>query len=81
MASRGCVNSPNSFRYICGEFMIKKHQRNITDFVRKVYYAYFGVKLGDVNKPWAPQKVCYVCVQGLRRWVKGKRNCSHSVFQ
>jgi hypothetical protein len=73
MASCGCVNSPNSFCYTCGEFLIKNHQRNVTHFVTKVYYAYFGVKLGDVNKPWAPQKVCYVCVEDLRRWVKGKK--------
>jgi hypothetical protein len=38
-----------------------------------VYYAFFGVKLVDVNKPWAPQKVCYVCVEGLRRWFKGEK--------
>jgi hypothetical protein len=28
----------------------KKHQRNITSSIRKVYYAYFGVKLGDQGK-------------------------------
>ena len=33
MTSRGCVNSPESFCYICGEFVVKKQQRNITDFV------------------------------------------------
>jgi hypothetical protein len=33
--------------------MIKKHQQNITGFIRKVYYAYFGVKLGDQDKSWA----------------------------
>jgi hypothetical protein len=30
--------------------MIKKHQRNIKGFIRKVCYAYFGVKLGDEDK-------------------------------
>jgi hypothetical protein len=53
--------------------MIKKHQRNITGFIRKVYYAYFGVKLGDQDKSWAPHKVWYVCVEGLRKWSKGKK--------
>ena len=33
MTSRGCVNSSESFCYICGEFVVKKRQRNITDFV------------------------------------------------
>jgi hypothetical protein len=52
--------------------MIKKHQRNITDFIRKVYYAYFGVKLRDQDKSLAPHKVCYVCVVDLRKRSKGK---------
>ena len=50
MANRGCVNFPDKFRYIYDEFMIKKYERNITDFVRKVYNVYFGVKMGDENK-------------------------------
>jgi hypothetical protein len=53
--------------------MIKKHQRNITGFIRKVYYAYFGAKLGDQDKSWAPHKVCYACVEDLRKWYKGKK--------
>ena len=36
MASRGCVNAPDSFCYICGEFVVKKQQRKITEFVEKV---------------------------------------------
>lgn len=73
MASRGCLNLPDNFCYICGEYVVKKHQRKITDFVQKVYHAYFGVKLGDQDKPWAPHKVCAVCVEDLRRWSKGKK--------
>jgi hypothetical protein len=61
--------------------MIKKLQRNITGFVRKVYYAYFSVKLGDQNKSWAAHKVCYVCVEDLRKWSKGKRKHSDLVSQ
>jgi hypothetical protein len=39
-----------------------------------VHYAYFGVKLGDQDKSWAPHKVrvCYVCVEDMRKWSKGK---------
>jgi hypothetical protein len=53
--------------------MIKKHQRNITDCIRKLYYAYFGVKLGDQDKSWAAHTVCYVCAEDLRKWSKGKK--------
>jgi hypothetical protein len=70
MSSRGFVNSPNCFCYMCGEFMIKKHQRNIIGFIRKVYYAYIGVELGDQGKSWASDKIRYVCVQDLRKWSK-----------
>jgi hypothetical protein len=38
-----------------------------------VYYAYFGVKLGNQDKSWAPHKVCYVCVEDLKKWSKGKK--------
>ena len=59
---------PNKFRYICGNFVVKKQHRNITDFVKKVYYAYFGIRVGDQDKPWAPKKVCCICVEELRQW-------------
>ena len=50
-----------------------KHQRKgITDFVKQSYFAYFDVKLGDQDKPWAPHKVCKTCVENLRLWKNGK---------
>lgn len=57
--------------------MTKKYQRNITDFVKKSYYAYFGVKLGDQDKTWAPHKVCSICVEELRQWT----NCTKKSFR
>jgi hypothetical protein len=53
--------------------MIKKHQRNNTGSIRKVYDASFGVKLEDEDKSWASHKVCYVCVEDLRKWCKEKK--------
>ena len=73
MASRGCINSPDCFCHICGTYTVKKQQRNISDFVKKVYIAYFGVRLGDQDKSWAPHKVFSVCVEELRQWFKGKK--------
>jgi hypothetical protein len=43
------------------------------DFLRNVYYAYCGVKLGDQSKSWAPHKVCYFCVEDLRNLSKRKK--------
>ncbi|GFV27724.1 uncharacterized protein TNCV_4169461 [Trichonephila clavipes] len=70
MTTRGCVNSPNCFCYICGSYTVKKQQRNISNFVQKVYFAYFGIKLGDQDKSWAPHVVCSVCIEELRQWFK-----------
>jgi hypothetical protein len=42
-------------------------------FIKKVYYAYFGVKMGDQEKLRAPHKVCYVCAEDLRNWSKAKK--------
>lgn len=72
MSSRACVNNPDSFCYICGELVLKKQSRSITEFIKKVYFAYFGVKIGDQEKSWAPHGVCSGCVEGLRMWSKGK---------
>ena len=69
---RSCCNDLDSFCYICGEYILKEHERSITDLVRKVYRAYFGVKLGDQDKPWAPHVVCKSCVEHLQMWTKGK---------
>jgi hypothetical protein len=70
MAIIGCINSPDIFCYICGQFFIKKQRRNITDFVKKAYCAYFGMKLGHQDKSWAPHKVYCVCVEELRQWTQ-----------
>ena len=56
MASSGrkCLNTPDLFCYICGQFTIKQQRMNISDFVQKAYHAYFGMNLGDQDKNWAP---------------------------
>ncbi|XP_065681993.1 uncharacterized protein LOC136095388 [Hydra vulgaris] len=70
MATRGCINSSDWFCYICGNYTIKKQQRNISDFVEKVYFVYFGIKLGEQNKSWAPLSSS---VEKLRQWFQGKK--------
>jgi hypothetical protein len=65
---RCCVNSPDCFCYICGCYVIQRQKSNITSFVKKAYYTYFKVKLGDQDKGWAPHVVCSTCVKELRHW-------------
>ena len=55
---RGWVNDPDIFCYICGSFVPSVQRQNITPFVKNVNYVYFGVKLKDQDKAWAPHKVC-----------------------
>jgi hypothetical protein len=74
MASRGCLNNPDVFCYICGSYVVQRQRQNITHFVKQVYEAYFGVKLGDQDKSWAPHKVCRSCVESLRLWSRGKKS-------
>ena len=73
MTQRKCIHSPDSFCYICDEYTVLKQKLNIRDFVKKVYFAYFGLKLGDLDKAWAPHKVYKRYVENLRNWLKGKK--------
>ena len=70
---RSCVNDPNVFCYICGEYTLEHNQNLITDFVKQAYLAYFKVKLGDQDKSWAPHIVCKTCIGHLRQWTKKQR--------
>lgn len=70
---RKCKNDPNSFCYICGSIILANQRRPINEFVKRVYLAYFKVKLGDQDKGWAPHKVCTVCIATLRKWSNGKK--------
>lgn len=38
---RCCVNNPNTFYHICGEYVVKKFRKPITDSVKKTYIDYF----------------------------------------
>ena len=66
--SRKCENSADKFCYICGEFTTADMRCNITSNVKKLYHAYFGFKLGDQDKPFAPHIVCQCCTSKLHMW-------------
>ena len=71
--SRSCKSHPDSFCYICGEFKITDERNCVTEFIQKAYHAYFGVRLGDQDKPWAPHVVCKTCVEHLRQWTQSSQ--------
>jgi hypothetical protein len=72
---RSCLLHPDLFCYICGEYTLKASRKPISEFVKTAYVGYFGVKLGDQDKPWAPHIVCKTCTEHLRQWTYGKRIC------
>ena len=47
---RKCSDDPNSFGYICGEFTFQTQKRAIDVTLRNLYFAYFGMQLGDQDK-------------------------------
>ena len=69
---RGCQNNPDSFCYVCGQFTTKTQRRKITSLVKFAYHKYFGMKLGDQDKKWAPHIICVSCNTHLTQWLKGK---------
>ena len=73
MSRRQCTNEHDSFCYICGKYTLLANRCDITDFVKKVYLAYFEIHIGDQDKHWAPHKVCLSCVKSLDQWTKGNR--------
>ena len=45
----------------------------ISDFVKRNYHAYFGLKLGDQDKTFAPHLACKSCVEALRHWANKRQ--------
>jgi hypothetical protein len=60
---RSCLLHPDIFCYICGEYTLKASREPIYESVKRANVGYFGVKLGDQDKPWAPHIVCKTCTQ------------------
>lgn len=49
-------------------------KRNMTPLMKTAHQHYFGMKLGDQNKPWAPHICCSSYSVILLEWLKGKKN-------
>lgn len=72
-SKRTCLNNPDCFCVICGEYMFQKFRLNVPDFVKKAYFDYFGFPLPSNAKPWIPSLLCKSCVKSLRLWANKKR--------
>jgi hypothetical protein len=58
---------------VCGDYTIKLNQKIITPLIKEANELYFGSKIGDQDKPWAPHIVCANCAVYLRGWLKGSQ--------
>ena len=68
---RDCVNSSDAFCYICGELTFKSRRGSFPPLIKKRYEHYFGCKVGDQDKSWAPNFCCVTCARLLAAWAKG----------
>ncbi len=70
---RRCINDPDKFCYVCGEYILKDQRKMISDNVIRLYFAYFGIEIHDQDKSWVPHIVCKMCTEHLRQWANGTR--------
>ena len=68
-----CKNNPDMSCYIYGNVVLPNRQAKISDFVKKAFHYYFGVKVGNQDKPFASHVCCKTCIENLRDWRKGER--------
>ena len=68
MSLRKCKNDPNKFCYICGEYIIRREQVNISPLIEGRFFDYLKYKLGDQDKLFAPRVICRRCNSNLSSW-------------
>ena len=75
---RFCKISSDCFCYVCGYYINPrqvKHKTIPETKFFKSYEAYFGMKMGNQDKSWAPQFCCGSCRSTLEGWMRGSRKC------
>lgn len=73
---RNCAHPADSFCYVCGLYIGPKqvkHKIQAGTKVTQAYEAYFGFKIGNQDKPWAPHVLCGSCRSTLEAWYRGER--------
>ena len=73
---RKSINSSYAFCYICDEVTFKSWRRYFTPLIKKCYEHYFGCKVGNQDKSWAPHFCCMTCARLLTAWEKCSRSMS-----
>jgi hypothetical protein len=72
---RNYINSADNFCYICSEVTFARQRKAITTIVKKAYHLYFGCKIGDQYKSWAPHICCRKCATNLFAVADWQKTC------
>ena len=75
---RPCKISSDCFCYVCGYYISpqqKKHKVIPETKFSIAYKTYFGMKMGDHNKSWAPHFCCGSYRSTLEEWMRGSCKC------
>ena len=51
--------------------IFKGQSRPLSPFLKTAYHLYFGCKIGDQDRVWAPKQSCNSCALSLTGWLKG----------
>ena len=76
-SSRKCKLSADCFCYVCGLYVSLKQVKykiNLEAKFAQAYERYFGIKIGDQDKNWAPHVICGTCRSNLDAWLRGDRH-------
>lgn len=67
-----CVNKPDNFCNVCGEFINGIKSRPFSDKLQKNYLDYFGIP-PSFTDPWTPKYLCNYCRLSLIKSSNGNR--------
>ena len=76
-SSRKCKLSADCFCCVCGLYVSLKQVKykiNLEAKFAQAYERYFGMKIGDQDKNWAPHVICGTCRSNLDAWLRGDRH-------
>lgn len=65
-----CKNRVNKFCFVCGDYIIGKNARQLTDITKAAYRQYFGISTG-AEKWYIPTVICLNCRLTLINWSTG----------
>lgn len=63
---RKCKTCPDSFCYVCADFITKSQRRKITPALKEAYQKVFDRSMSNLDKAWVPTSCCSSCRANLQ---------------